>query len=47
MKFRLANNCVQATPDCACLFFVAHVFGAHDAECSMKTAFLWVTLLPR
>ena len=30
---RIANNCVQATPDCASLFIVAQVSGAPDAEC--------------
>ncbi len=28
----MANNCVQATPDCALLFIVAQVSGAPDAE---------------
>jgi hypothetical protein len=27
-----ANNCVQATPDCALLFTLALVSGAPDAE---------------
>jgi hypothetical protein len=27
-----ANNCVQATPDCASLFILAQVSGAPDAE---------------
>jgi hypothetical protein len=31
------NNCIQATPDYACLFFVAHVSGAPDAERSAVT----------
>jgi len=29
---RSANNCVQATPDCALLFIVAQVSGAPDAD---------------
>lgn len=28
----VANNCVQATPDCALLFMVTQVSGAPDAE---------------
>jgi len=36
-----ANNCVQATPDCAFLFTVAQVSGAPDAERKMK----WLALL--
>jgi hypothetical protein len=27
-----ANNCVQATPDCAFLFIIGQVSGAPDAE---------------
>ena len=29
---RVPNNCVQATPGCACLLFLAQVSGAPDAE---------------
>ena len=29
---RLANNCVQATPDCACCEFLRRGSGAPDAE---------------